>query len=82
MARKESRTRAERAFLRAVGTNLRNQRKAIGATQAEVAAWAKLSRTYLAELERGRVNINLLNLWRLATVLVLPLEDLFGDYDW
>ena len=82
MARTEPMPRAERHFIRIVGLNLRMQREAIGATQAGVAEWAKVSRSYLAELERGRVNISILTLWRISVVLVRPLGDMFAAYDW
>ena len=72
-------TRAERAFMKELGNNARKGREWLGLTQEQVAREAGLSRTYVTELEHGKVNISILALRRLAIVIDLPLEVVFAD---
>jgi transcriptional regulator with XRE-family HTH domain len=46
-------------------------------TQEELAARARIHRTYLSDVERGRRNVSLVNIECLAGALELPLAGLF-----
>lgn len=48
---------------------LREYRRRLGISQAELADRARLHRTYISELENGRKNPSLLTLHRLAAAL-------------
>jgi transcriptional regulator with XRE-family HTH domain len=63
-------------MLGALGHALRAQREALGRTQAEVAAEAKVNRAYLSELESGRRNPTVTTLARLGAALGVSLEGL------
>jgi transcriptional regulator with XRE-family HTH domain len=69
-------TRQEQAILRAFGERVRAARKARGWTQEDLAYEAQLDRTYIGGIERGRRNIALLSLNRLAVAL----GEGFGDF--
>lgn len=58
------------------GTNLRRQRQELGMTQEQLATAAKLSRSYISEVECGRQNIALERAARLADALGCQLIDL------
>ncbi len=58
------------------GKAVRQRRKQAGITQAELAASAGLSRTYLSEVECGRESISLERAERIAEALHLKLADL------
>jgi transcriptional regulator with XRE-family HTH domain len=51
------------------GRRLRELRIARGYSQEELADRADLDRTYISGIERGRRNVSLLNIWRLAGAL-------------
>jgi transcriptional regulator with XRE-family HTH domain len=51
------------------GWRLRELRVARGYSQEELADRAALDRTYISGIERGRRNVSLLNIWRLAAAL-------------
>jgi transcriptional regulator with XRE-family HTH domain len=54
------------------GQRLRELRTAQGYSQEEFADRAQLDRTYISGIERGRRNVSLVNIWRLATALGVP----------
>lgn len=68
-------------FLEELGRNVRFHRQRKGLTQETLAHDAGLDRTYIGCVERGEMNISVLNLKYLAEVLdvkvseLLPLED-------
>jgi transcriptional regulator with XRE-family HTH domain len=68
--------------LQAFGNRLRVVRQAYGISQEELAFKADLDRTYVSGIERGRRNLGLENLCRLALALEVPpallLEDVPG----
>jgi DNA-binding XRE family transcriptional regulator len=74
MARTPITDRDEKTFLVELGANIMWSRKHYDLTQEQLAKKAKLSRSYLAELERGRVNVSILVVRRLALILNMPLE--------
>ncbi|HZU12269.1 MAG TPA: helix-turn-helix transcriptional regulator [Chloroflexota bacterium] len=60
------------------GTRLRELRQERNISQEELAARAGLDRTYVSSCERGRRNIGLENLYRLAKALGVSPADLLG----
>ena len=73
----ENYSETDRELLRRVGMILRQHRHSCGLTQEQVAEMACLNVTYLSDVERGKRNISLINLARLAYAFGLPLEDIF-----
>lgn len=66
-------------ILSAFGSRLRELRLARGLSQEALAAAAGLDRTYVSSCERGRRNVSLVNLHRLAGALdVEPADMLRG----
>ena len=59
------------------GRRLREIRTARGYSQEELADLAGLDRTYVSSSERGKRNISLLNIWRLARALEVEPEEFF-----
>lgn len=51
------------------GKNLRDFRKTLGLSQEELALESGLDRTYISEVERGKRNISLINICKLAETL-------------
>ena len=63
-------SRARPSFgLRVFGQRLRSLRGTRGLSQEDLAAEAKLDRTYISGCERGLRNISLLNIFKLAKAL-------------
>jgi transcriptional regulator with XRE-family HTH domain len=60
---------------------LRRLRLAKGLTQEEMAARAGFSRSYYTQVESGKRNVALLNLYRLAQSLEISLKDLLDIED-
>jgi transcriptional regulator with XRE-family HTH domain len=59
----------EAGIIRAVAANVRQVRKTIGLSQEELALKAEVDRTYVSQVERGKRNITLVVLARLARAL-------------
>ncbi len=68
----------ELLVLREVGQRIRAGRTAIGMSIADLAAAASMNASFLGELERGRKNVSLLTLHRLAEVLRVRVATLVG----
>ncbi|RRD69052.1 MULTISPECIES: helix-turn-helix domain-containing protein [unclassified Desulfovibrio] len=64
-------------LLQIVGASLRAYRRERALTQEQVAEMAGLNVTYLSDVERGKRNISLINLARLARAFSLSLGDFF-----
>ena len=64
-----TRAQEEREILRRFGIVIRLRRKALELSQEELAARAKLDRAHLGEIERGRRNVSLLAIVRIAKAL-------------
>lgn len=60
------------------GQRLRELRHAQGLSQEELAFKAGLHRTYVSSAERGKRNVGLVNVERLAQALDIDIRDLFG----
>ena len=58
------------------GNRLRELRNLHGLTQEEMAHQAGFSRSYYTEIETGKRNVSLLNLYKLAQCLDMELKDL------
>jgi transcriptional regulator with XRE-family HTH domain len=58
------------------GRRLREVREGVGISQEKLAEKAKLHRTYVSSVERGKRNISLENIERLAQALGVPMRDL------
>lgn len=65
-------------YLKLLGQNLRDWRKARGLSQEELAFAAAIDRTYVSGIERGRRNPSLLMIARLAEALGVTPGDLLA----
>jgi transcriptional regulator with XRE-family HTH domain len=61
------------------GQKLRKIRERVGVSQEKLAELAKLHRTYVSSVERGKRNISLVNIERLAQALGVSLKELMPD---
>ena len=61
------------------GKRLRQIREQVGVSQEKLGEKAKLHRTYVSSVERGKRNISLLNIERLARALGVSLRDLMPE---
>jgi transcriptional regulator with XRE-family HTH domain len=61
------------------GKKLRHIRERIGVSQEKLAELARLHRTYVSSVERGKRNISLVNIERLACALGVTLAELMPD---
>jgi transcriptional regulator with XRE-family HTH domain len=61
------------------GKKLREIRESRGVSQEKLAEMAYLHRTYVSSVERGKRNISLLNIERLAKALGVSLQELMPD---
>jgi transcriptional regulator with XRE-family HTH domain len=59
------------------GDAVRSRREALGLTQEEFSERARIHRTYLSDVERGRRNLSLVNIEHIADALELKLSELF-----
>lgn len=65
----------ENDIKRLFGMAMRDKRKRIGISQEELAFRARLNRTYICDIERGKRNVSLVNIYKLALALrILPTE--------
>lgn len=67
---------SERRFLSNLGSRIRDARKMNGISQEELAFEAGLDRTYVSAVERGRRNIAVINLAKIARALGVTCADL------
>jgi transcriptional regulator with XRE-family HTH domain len=61
------------------GARLRELREASDMTQEDVAFAAGLDRSYLSGIERGKKNLSLVNIHRIAGALGIGAGELFGE---
>jgi transcriptional regulator with XRE-family HTH domain len=59
------------------GTAVKFRREELEMTQEDLAEKAKIHRTYLSDVERGKRNLSLLNIELLAVALELSMSKLF-----
>ena len=60
-----------------VGQRIRKLRRQLGISQEELASRANLDRTYITSVERGKRNISVVNLEKLANALGVSLKTFF-----
>lgn len=61
------------------GEKLRNIRLELGYSQEELSFKADLHRTYISSVERGKRNISITNIKKLADALDLKMKDLMPE---
>lgn len=61
------------------GKRLRDVREKVGISQEKLAEKANLHRTYVSSVERGKRNISLVNIERLAAALGVSMGELMPD---
>ncbi len=78
MPARTSQSRPKDTWLRALGQNVREQRKAAKLTQERLAELADLSPRTVQKIEAGRLNILVTTLRRLRTGIGCSYQDLLG----
>ncbi len=63
----------------AFGSAVRQVRLSRGLTQEALAELAELHRTYIGDIERGKRNVSLANIARIARALDIGLADLMSE---
>jgi transcriptional regulator with XRE-family HTH domain len=66
----------EALLLAKFGARVRRERLALGLSQEKLALDCGLDRTYISSLERGKRNVSLINIHKLATALGIPAAEL------
>lgn len=61
------------------GLRIKAIRTAFGISQEQLGLIAELDRTYISGIERGIRNVSLLNIYRLARALQVPVSELFSE---
>ena len=59
-----------------IGLRIRKLRKAQGLTQEQLAEKAEISYKYLGQIERGEINPGIINLFKIASGLALPIKEI------
>ena len=62
----------EQIILLRFGEHIKELRKHMGLSQEQLALLADLDRTYISGIERGKRNVSLINLLKLAKALEIP----------
>ena len=65
----------------AFGKAIRQARVIRGLSQEKLAEFSDLNRTYIGDIERGKRNVSLVNMQKIATALGLKLSDLILSYE-
>ena len=78
MSTRTTQSRPKDTWLRALGQNVREQRKASKLTQEKLAELADLSPRTVQKIEAGRLNILVTTLRRLRTSIGCSYQDLLG----
>lgn len=60
------------------GTKIAHERRAKGLSQEKLAEMTELDRTYISSIERGKRNVSLINIVRIAQALSCPPSELFN----
>ena len=74
-------TKTEAELKVAFGDTVRKFRTAQGLSQEKLAELADIHRTYIGDVERGSRNIALLNMYRIAAALKVPLGKLISEME-
>lgn len=70
---------AGKKALRKFGKRVRELRLELGLSQEELALEASLARSYMGDIERGKRNISLVNIARIAGALDVSVSELLED---
>lgn len=70
--------RQEAQIQKHFGEQVRELRKGKGLSQEALALACELDRTYIGGVERGERNISLLNIYKIAGALGVPVKELFN----
>jgi transcriptional regulator with XRE-family HTH domain len=73
---------ARGSVLTQLGRNVRALREHRAISQEHLALEAQLDRTYISQVERGKRNVSIVNLCRLAHVLKVPPTALLEGIEW
>lgn len=73
-------TENEEKVLQQFGCMVRILRKEHGLSQEGLANLVGLHRTYIGDIERGRRNVSLLNICKIAEALEIPVATLFDAF--
>lgn len=65
--------------LKLIGKNVAKYRKKRGLTQEDLCGITEIDRSYLSQIETGRINVTIKTLVVIAEVLKVDLKDLVGD---
>jgi transcriptional regulator with XRE-family HTH domain len=67
-----------------IGQNIRGYRRILGLSQKEFAKLARINNTYLASIERGKKNLTIDTIIRIASVIGVPEHILLveGAFEW
>lgn len=68
---------SRKPLLERFGTRVRELRESLPISQEDFAHFVGLNRSYYGEVERGRVNVSLENICRIADGLGVTLSELF-----
>lgn len=63
------------------GLAVRKRRHELDISQEELADRASVHRTYIGDIERGKRNVSLMNIEKLAKALNISISDLFANYN-
>ena len=77
----ESYTELERQIMIRFGVSVRCRREEAGLSQEKLAELANVHRTYISGIERGRQNISLLTMIKLAKSLSVGLKELLSGVE-
>jgi len=72
-------SKKDKAFLIAFGLRIQAERSRKGFSQEDLAEAANLHRTYIGSAERGERNVSLLNIYKIANALDIPVSALLTD---
>lgn len=70
---------AQDPALVALGAAIRHARRARGISQEDLAYQAAIDRAHMSKIERGFTNPTIMSIARMAHVLEMTLEQLFGE---
>jgi transcriptional regulator with XRE-family HTH domain len=65
--------------LKPLGRAIRKRREDLGLTQEQLAEKADLHWTFISGVERGKRNVSIVKLWKIATALKTRVRDLLED---
>lgn len=79
MSGKDGAVPASNAFLKRLGTRVRQFRQQRGLSQEALADRARIDRSYMSGIERGVRNCSVLKLERIGRALGVPISSLFEN---